>query len=146
MKTLNRFSIAFLISAIVEFLPMSSHGQDISNLVSKADTSKFSVKQSEWSLLNFYQAMDSSKSSVSLEIIAANTSKKTDWTVEQYLGRIKDAKFQPKRMQYIEYKLLNDIYAIRIEKSGKCYFYLKKGSPLPGDVPVFPLFVSYRID
>jgi hypothetical protein len=147
MKTLYKYLLYFLLGFVGEIgFPGISFGQEISKLVSKADTSNFSTKQSEWSLLNNYQSIDASKSIVSLEIISVNNTNKADLTQEQYLGRIKESKFQPKRTQYIEYKLLNDIYAIRIEKSGKCYFYLKKGKPLPGESPVFPLFISYRLD
>ena len=147
MKTLYRYLLYFLLGFVCEVgFPEVSFGQEISKLVSKADTSNFSTKQSEWSLLNYYQSIDASKSTVSLEIISVNNTNKADLTQEQYLGRIRGSKFQPKRKQYIEYKLLNDISAIRIEKSGKCYFYLKKGKPLPGESPVFPLFISYRLD
>lgn len=147
MKALHTFPIAFLLCTLVDLSsPLSSYGQDIPTLVARADTSRFSVQHSEWSLLNFYQAIDSSGTTVSMEIIVANTSKKTDWTAEQYLGRIKDAPFHPKRHQEIEYTLLHDLYTIRIEHSGKCYLMLKKGSPVSGDVQILPLFVRYRIN
>jgi|GEM_PF-1217870 len=143
-KNLRLQSICFFVLQFVVFTTITA--QDYSKLADKADTLNFSLaKSGDWQLLNSYVAVNKSKDSVLLELIVMTDKKNIDWKQEQYIGNIKHNKFFSKSDKVALCYLLNDVYRLKVDTNGKCYFSLEKGNP-PSVVPaVIPLRVSYKL-
>jgi len=138
-------SICFFVLQCVVFTTITA--QDYSKLADKADTLNFSLaKSGNWQLLNSYVEVNKSKDSVLLELIVFTDKKDIDWKQEQYIGKIKYNKFFSKKTDRISLcYLLNDVYRLKVDKDGKCYFSLEKGNPPSGVPAVIPLRVSYKL-
>ena len=120
--------------------------QDFKEVLAKADTINFSSpRNNDWQLLNSYMQLNKTKDTVQLELIVLSDKKEIDWKNEQYIGKIKFNKFFAKEDRYGLCYLLNDVYRIKIEKDGKCYFKLEKGNPPSGFPTVIPLRVNYSL-
>lgn len=136
----------FLLSILSFLVTGKCVAQDYKEVLAKADTINFSSpKNNDWQLLNSYIQINKTKDTVQLELIVLSEKKAIDWKSEQYIGKIKFNKFFSKEDRYGLCYLLNDVYRIKIEKDGKCYFKLEKGNP-PSSVPmVIPLRVNYSL-
>jgi len=108
-----------------------------------ADTTNFSINRSGgWQLYNSF--ISSIKSdSVQVEIIASHLNNFA-WTQEQYIGKIRTIALIPQSTQVLFFNLIATRYAIRISSDGKCYLWLKSGTPMEGQVAVIPIKVNYK--
>ena len=146
MKNKQIILCTFLFSIFSFLVTDKCVAQDFKEVLAKADTINFSSpRNNDWQLLNSYMQLNKTKDTVQLELIVLSDKKEIDWKNEQYIGKIKFNKFFAKEDRYGLCYLLNDVYRIKIEKDGKCYFKLEKGNPPSGFPTVIPLRVNYSL-
>ena len=79
-----------------------------------------------------------------LETIVQHIKTGIDWTLEQYIGKIKSNSSRPSKSQTASFDLLRNNYELRIEANGKCYIRLASGN-LPDSNPVIiPIRVVFK--
>ena len=110
-----------------------------------SDTTSFEPNRAEgWWTLSVYLNQET-PDSVDFELILEQRNK-IQWTDEQFIGTITNANFIPKTSQQLTYKLLhNNLWEMKIDTTGNCFFNLTNGYAPPGDsVFVVPVKVRYR--
>jgi len=120
-----------------------STAQNNSAAIAAADTSEFSVNSAGgWQLFNSYVEMQNADS-VQLEIIIQH-SNNINWSLEQYVGKIKPASLLPIQERTVSFNLITNQYLLRIDNEGKCFLKLFSGAA-PGDDPaVIPVKIIYK--
>ncbi len=121
-----------------------SFAQDHSAAMDKADTVNFSVNKSDgWQLFNSYVSPYKTDSA-QLELIVQHNNN-INWSVDQYVGKIKESSLRPQTTRLVSFKLLNSVYRMKIETSGKCQLSFVSGSLPPGNPIIIPLKVYYKL-
>jgi len=109
-----------------------------------ADTTNFSVNsRAGWQLYNSYVA-PIKQDSVTIEMIIQHD-RTIDWKQEQLIGHIKSGNLLPKTGQTLSFRLITDVYQLRIEPSGRCYLRLATGSLAAGDPVIIPVRGLYKL-
>jgi len=135
--------ICFLLAIVCSsFIEVSA--QIHSRALATADTTNFSInKRSGWKLFNSYVAPVKTDS-VIIELIVQHDLT-IDWRQEQLVGRIKSSNLLPKTSQTVSFKLMFDIYQLRVEPNGRCYLRLASGSLPDGDPVILPIRAKYKL-
>lgn len=134
-------SILIILLVLVAII---ASAQDHSKALASADTLSFSINKKEgWLLYNSFIAPVKTDS-VAIGLIFQHD-RDINWDQEQLIGKIRTESLFPKAVQTITYKLMQDIYQIRVDKNGKCYLRLVSGS-VPGESGpvILPIRAVYK--
>jgi len=112
---------------------------------STADSSHIAVnKRAGWqSVISHLTPMNAD--SVLLELVVRHDRASIDLKKEQPVGRIKSIKLLPATEQTVSFKLLRNVYRLRIESDGKCYLRLETGTLPTGDPMIIPIRAKYKL-
>jgi hypothetical protein len=132
------------------FLSILSNGEIFAQNSSKvlalatADSSYFAVNiKAGWQQFNSYLTSINTDS-VMIETIVQHD-RTIDLSQEQLIGKIKSNNLLSETEQTLSFKLIDNLYQLRIEPNGKCYLRLSSGS-LPDSNPVIiPVRVVYKL-
>jgi hypothetical protein len=124
--------------------------QDKVEIVNKAfdktskDSSYIAVnKQAGWQSVISHLTLVKTDS-VLLELVVRHDRTSIDWKQEQPVGRIKQRDLLPKTEQIVLFKLIRNIYRLRIEPNGRCFIRLEAGILPKGDQVIIPVRGIYK--
>jgi hypothetical protein len=131
-----------LLLALLAFRDIS-FGQSDSAALAAADTTRFSVNGSEgWLLYNSYVVAHGTDS-VELELVIRHDNN-INWQEEHYIGKIKFEGLIPQTSQTIDYYLMSDQFAVRLDTTGKCYLKFVSGAVPSANPVVIPIRLIYK--
>jgi hypothetical protein len=141
-KNILRLLIFFIL--LLTAAANESFAQDHSAAMDKADTVNFSANKSDgWQLFNSYVSTYKTDSA-QLELIVQHMNN-INWSVDQYIGKIKQSSLRPQTARVLSFKLLSSVYRLKIETNGKCYLSFVSGGLPPGNPIIIPLRVYYPL-
>lgn len=123
---------------------LNGYGQNIDSLAtSRADTSRFSINQpGGWVLYNSF-AEKAGNDSIRLMVIIRHERGNLDWRQYQLFGKIKTNNLRPAADREVSYRLMKDVYKIKIAKTGDCYLRLENGELPPGNPTILPVDILF---
>jgi len=136
------FLIAIMLFSFGETFAQNSP-KDIALARATADSSYFSVnKRAGWGLFSSYVAPVNTDS-VIIEMIVQHD-RTIDWKQEQCVGRIKSNSLLPAASQTVSFRLIDNVYQLRVEPNGRCYLRLTYGSLPDADPVIIPVRAVYK--
>jgi hypothetical protein len=136
------FILAILLSICSYASSQNTKAGELAKATSDSSSFVINVKDGWQQYGSSVVAMSSDR--VLLETIVQHIKTGIDWTLEQYIGKVKSNSLRPSKSQIVPFNLLSNIYKLRIEANGKCYLRLASGSLPDSDPVIIPIGVIYK--